>query len=118
MVKTFKYKVGDKVGRLTILRDYSERVANGHVYRFMDVICDCGETRKVLYANLVKPGHTTSCGCVQRENGKRFKTHGHSGEHRTQTYRAWEAMKYRVTNPSSKDYENYGGQWIKLWIHH
>lgn len=115
MVKTFKYKVGDKVGRLTILRDYSERVENGRMYRFMDVICDCGEKRKVLYANLIKPSHTTSCGCVQKEvRSTASLTHGHSGEHRTQTYRAWEAMKYRVANPSSKDYENYGGRGITV----
>lgn len=115
MVKTFKYKVGDKVGRLTILRDYSERTSSGRMQRFMDVVCDCGTPRKVLYANLIKPGHTTSCGCVQKEvRSAAMVTHGHTKGHRTQTYRAWEAMKYRVSNPSSKDYENYGGRGIKV----
>jgi hypothetical protein len=47
--------------------------------------------------------------------GNQFKTdHGHSGKNRSRTYRSWESMKQRTTNPKSPDYNKYGGSGITV----
>lgn len=44
------------------------------------------------------------------------KTHGHSGynENRTPTYRSWDNMKQRCSNPNRSNYKYYGGRGITV----
>ena len=42
------------------------------------------------------------------------KTHGHTVNGPTKTYSAWQNMKARCYNPSSKDYLNYSGRNITV----
>jgi hypothetical protein len=51
--------------------------------------------------------------------GNRFgETHGHATESRgrTPTYRAWESMKRRCTNPAHQHYASYGGRGIDFCV--
>ena len=56
----------------------------------------------------IKNGHTKSCGCQAKVNGK---THG-LRKHRL--YYIWIHMKYRCYNSKDKDYRNYGGRGIQV----
>lgn len=85
---------GNKFGKLTVLgrKDAS----------FWECRCDCGGSAlQRTYA--LTSGHANSCGCMQR------KTHGLCG---VRTYKSWDSMKQRCTNPNAPDYANYGGRGI------
>lgn len=96
--------IGKRFGRLLTLGK-TGKDGNGYRYLFA---CDCGNTKDLSGAS-VRSGHTLSCGCL-RSNviaAKNF-VHGmvHSG-----SYKSWQAMKTRCTNPnqeSSKRYLNLG----------
>lgn len=56
--------LGVKFGRLTIVNDKGfDTIGHSSVY---ECLCDCGNTKTVLYSNLQK-GLTKSCGCYQKE---------------------------------------------------
>jgi len=57
---------GRKFGRLTVIRRAENK--NGRVMWLCK--CDCGNT-VIADPNHLKSGHTTSCGCVQRESKKK-----------------------------------------------
>ena len=46
-------------------------------------------------------------------NKGRLRWHGH-GSSRTPTYRSWEAMKSRCTNPKTPGWEHWGGRGIAI----
>ena len=95
---------GQKFGRYTVLRRAKGRSK-------WTCRCECGVEKAVLSSHL-KSGHTTSCGCFQRENTSRVhKTHGLRG---IPEYEVWGAMLARCTRRSSKDYKNYGGRGIRV----
>lgn len=71
-------------------------------------LCDCGNVVSVMLSNLIKPGHTTSCGCFSLEVTTK---HGQSG---AKAYNSYYHMKGRCYNPSEAGYENYGGRGIKV----
>lgn len=54
-------------GRLRVLRTYKKRN-----YKMAYCICDCGKEKEVYYSN-IKSGKTRSCGCLERENRKKYK---------------------------------------------
>ena len=54
--------IGQKFGKLTVLRDSGERASNGGV--LWECQCECGNTVKVVGSNLTRKKHPTqSCGC-------------------------------------------------------
>lgn len=68
--------------------------------------CDCGET-KIAAVNSLRGGLVRSCGCLIREvAAERQRTHGMHG---TRTYKTWDCMIQRCSNPSSTSYPRYGG---------
>jgi hypothetical protein len=69
--------------------------------------CDCGNEVVVRAVNL-KPGHTSSCGCVQIAN--RIK-HCASG---TALHQIWNQMRDRCRNKNNANYKNYGGRGISV----
>jgi hypothetical protein len=93
---------GMKFGRLTVLHREPGRKPVHWICK-----CQCGTQRSFNSFNL-KTGHTTSCGCYQRENPTR-KTHGLT---RTQEYKIWARMKGRCNNPDDGDYPEWGGRGI------
>lgn len=65
--------------------------------------CICGTEREVR-AGILRRGDSTNCGCkrgVHRQCGSR-------------TYKSWDTMKQRCSNPKSRDYERYGKRGIKV----
>ncbi len=78
--------------------------------------CDCGK-EKIILGRHLKSGDTQSCGCLQKE---KVTKHGHNKRGKiTRTYRSWQSMKDRCTNPNNENYKNYGGRRItvcKRWM--
>lgn len=99
---------GLRFGRLTVVaRVGSDNNGNS---RWL-CSCDCGEQRNVL-AQSLRNGATRSCGCLNRELvAKRETRHGQTG---TSTYRTWDAMLQRCTNPKHRKWPDYGGRGIQV----
>lgn len=75
--------------------------------------CDCG-TVKVVRADQLRRGISTSCGCFAREeSSRRNGLHGAS-YNRIVEYGAWCSMRQRCNNPNNKDYIGYGGRGITV----
>ena len=74
---------------------------------YWQCICDCGNAKAVKAASLVG-GVSVSCGCYHKD---RVTIHGMT---KTITFKSWESMKQRCTNPNSPDYHKYGGRGIKV----
>lgn len=58
-----RISVGDRYGRLTIIKETDERKRDRIVWKCK---CDCGETVKIVSTDLTT-GDTQSCGCLKRE---------------------------------------------------
>ncbi|HJY92490.1 MAG TPA: hypothetical protein VJ255_19550 [Candidatus Acidoferrum sp.] len=98
-----------RFGRLTVVRFSHTQTKNK---RFL-CRCDCGVEIIVIGNNLTR-GHSTSCGCFQRE-GKAQVRHGHAPKAGiTQTYLSWAKMKQRCLNPKQVQFKWYGGRGITV----
>lgn len=96
-----------KYGRLTVIRR-GETVNK----RTMWVCsCECGR-ETVVEAHNLKTGHTSSCGCVQRE--KTSKANMTHGMRKTRLYRIWVCMRNRCYQRSYHAFEHYGGRGIEV----
>lgn len=104
-------RIGQRFGRLTVLRLGEGRTAGGGV-RWV-CLCDCGNEKEVN-GNAMVSGNVQSCGCLHRDAVHR--THGMSG---SREYRIWAGMKDRCSNPNNNRYADYGGRGITVhqpWI--
>lgn len=73
--------------------------------------CDCGGLALVSGTDL-RAGHTTSCGCRQREVvGLLKRKHG---ARKDPAYSVWMAMRTRCNNPRVDNFKYYGGRGIKV----
>lgn len=98
---------GERFGRLVVVK-YVGKVENRLSW---ECLCDCGNT-KTVFANNLRVGHTTSCGCRQRElASKRQTTHGATG---TPEFEAWCSIHKRCNNPSNRAFASYGGRGISV----
>lgn len=74
--------------------------------------CDCGNTTKVLTANLTR-ANTRSCGCIRRAvSSKRNTTHGLSN---TKAYKTWCSVKRRCYDKKCRSYEQYGARGVTMY---
>lgn len=75
--------------------------------------CKCG-VRFESFVDNVSRRHTKSCGCDQViARSASYPTHGHFiGDKPTRTYKSWQAMIARCTNPKHPAFLQYGGRGI------
>jgi len=113
---------GEKFGRWTALEQTKIRTyPSGTNLRLRSCRCECGTVQWVA-ENKLRTGHSRSCGCLQAEvTEKRSLKHGNKRRNKeTKTYRAWNNMVNRCTNPNVSHYVNYGGRGITVcdrWLH-
>jgi len=102
--------VGQRFGKLV-----ARCVTNQKNIREWVCKCDCGEWIATT-AGALRAGRVQSCGCLVREtNQKLHQHHGHCTTTRiSPTYRSWQSMRVRCSNPKSASYKNYGGRGIKV----
>jgi hypothetical protein len=112
MGKKLEIKLGEKYGKLTIVKEIEPYVSpSGHKLRKVLCSCDCGKN-KTTSMNRLRKGETLICGCNYSEPRK----HGAAPRGKQTTeYRAWCSMKYRCLNPNSKDYYMYGAKGISIY---
>lgn len=97
--------VGSVFNRLTVLKDAGNDPWGNSLWF---CLCKCGESL-TLPAPSFRWGNTKSCGCLNRETVAHYK-HGHCPDDKpSPTYRTWQGMKTRCTNPQDKRYPSYGG---------
>jgi hypothetical protein len=99
------HEVGVRFGRLVVTKPrYNDepRIA---------CRCDCGAERLLLCRSW---GVTQSCGCLHDELA--IERGSRAGMWGTPEYRAWWSMLDRCTNPTNKNYHNYGGRGISVCL--
>lgn len=91
---------GHVFGSLTV-QDMAE-VVNGNCH--WRCVCSCGRNVVVRGGSLRGPKGTRSCGCIR------------GSHHRSNTseHRIWSQMRQRCSNPSNKNFPNYGGRDIQV----
>ena len=112
----FQDLTGMKFGQWTVLRQAPMRKdKRGYNIVMWHCVCDCG-TEKDVYANSLRHGTSTSCGCHQRKRAsevcsKEFKTHGEST---TRLYHIWAGMLKRCENQNASNYSAYGARGVSV----
>jgi hypothetical protein len=103
---------GTIFGRLTALK-YLRRDGRGNAVW----LCRCECKKEVeVFANNLRRGLTTSCGCFRKETIlKIHTTHGHSINGKlTPEFKAYRAMIQRCTNKNKDTYKYYGERGITV----
>jgi len=106
--KKFDECVGKKYNNLVVLEVIQKRGNKTH----FRCACACGGEVAAQAYN-VTSGHTTSCGCKQKQtrkkNGENSRKHGFVGH---PLYFVHQSMIARCENPGHAAYPNYGGRGI------
>lgn len=98
---------GQRFGRLVAIRPIKGKL--GKRQRQWFCLCDCGNAN-TLNTNVLLSGISRSCGCFQIE--ARIDNNTTHDQSKTSEYSAWQNMKRRCDNVSSRSYPNYGGRGI------
>jgi len=108
--------VGDRFGRLVVLRQDGEEV---HCRRQAFVCqCDCGSVCIVKRSLLIRPNDgSKSCGCARRENSGRAAKAACTkhGKTSTREYRIWAHLVDRCTKPGRSDADRYYNRGITVY---
>lgn len=114
--------IGKTFGRLKVVGDAPNYISpKGQQYRKVLCECECGTVIESRLSQL-KNGHTTSCGCFQKEQLlKSITKHGGAviGKHHP-VYDIWRSMTQRCLNPKTPSFHRYGGRGIvccEQWRH-
>jgi hypothetical protein len=104
--------VGQRFGRLLVIERAENSPRGDSRWRCR---CDCGNESFPWGKSLIAKT-TSSCGCRKGYGGS-WKSHGMSG---TRVYRAWQAMKKRITSRTNKrhirDYQQRGITICPQWF--
>jgi hypothetical protein len=100
---------GQQFERLTVI-SRAENTTTGKAQWYCE--CECDKKIVVVRGEHLRSGHTTSCGCIQKENAAKAQTvHSKS---RSRIYRIWASLKKRIQNENNKNYKDYGGRGITI----
>lgn len=103
--------IGQRFGRLTVVEEI-QAPKKSYSLRLFVCKCDCGAITNPIDGRNLTRGHTTSCGCRQKERVKEANsTHGRKG---TNIYTTWINMKDRCFNQNHRAYRHYGGRGITV----
>lgn len=107
---------GDRFARLSVLEEQPTKYRT----RMFLCLCDCGNEKVVSLSHL-RSGHTTSCGCYNREQAsvRRMKFNlpkGYSAvkDRSMPEFKIWLNMVTRCYNPGAIGWEYYGGKGIRI----
>jgi hypothetical protein len=100
---------GERYGRLTVLK-YSH-TEEGKAMWFC--ACECGE-KTIIQGNLLRNGHTKSCGCLRLEILEATRTSHGLCNKEPRLYEIWNGIKARCNRKNHRAYEDYGGRGIKV----
>lgn len=81
---------GQRFGRLTVIEEAGRDKQRNALWKCK---CDCGN-ECVVSSNNLRRGHTTSCGCFNRERS--VETHTKHGLHKHPLYSVWRSMLTRT----------------------
>lgn len=95
---------GKRFSRLVVVSPTTRRSGGNVVF---ECHCDCGKTAFVSGDRLQR-GNDTSCGCGRK---RRWLKHGLS---RHPLHKTWASLVYRCTEPTNKQWEDYGGRGITV----
>lgn len=110
LLNTVLLGVGEKFGRLTVIKSLGMEVTGSGKRNMALVSCECGSDPFKTRVGGLKDGNTKSCGCLQKESVSYvMRTHGMS---KTSAYGSWQSMKDRCTNPNNPRWDRYGGRGI------
>lgn len=112
MVKRLEFKIGEKINRLTIIKEtdpYVRKDGRG-VFRKVLVKCDCGKIFSTGLSEL-KRNKTKSCSCFQKDMMHNRGKHWMS---RSRFYNTFKAMVRRCNDINGQDYKDYGARGIKV----
>lgn len=103
---------GHRYGRISIVRSANGTENNGSIWVG---ICDCGAQKNFHASDLRNSKHPVrSCGCLVIETNVARTRYGMG--HGAPTYRSWQAMIQRCTNPNVREFPRYGGAGISVCI--
>ena len=111
MAKELEIKQGDKFGKWTIIEEIAPKIISNKPRRMFRCQCGCGNIGEVLLSCL-RNGHSTSCGCAQKEKVSIANTK--HGLEKHPLYNTWKHIKRRCNNPNASEYKNYGGRGISV----
>lgn len=108
MAKRKKIKVGDRFGKLVVIKEVEPNVTPcGTKQRKFLCKCECGNNVVRNMQTLLK-GAKTSCGCDTTPYIQKY----FNKESKTFLYSTWSGMRQRCNNPNNSSYKNYGGRGI------
>jgi hypothetical protein len=98
---------GQVFGALTVIA----REGTKNTFAAWRVRCVCGN-ETVVPGHDLRSGGTTSCGCKRVElQSAKVRRHG---ETHTPTWKTWQSMRQRCSNPEDSSYQRYGGRGISV----
>lgn len=99
---------GQRFERLTAIAPTGEKRWGVYLWR---CVCECG-SETIAASNSLRSGTVRSCGCLARQAASAANTkHGYFG---TPTYRSWDTLIQRCTNPASTNFPRYGARGIRV----
>lgn len=98
--------IGKKFGRLTVI---SFSHSNGYRKYYL-CKCECGK-EKIIYKGNLLAGRTLSCGCLQKEQAKKYNT---LPDDRGRLHKILRLMIIRCEDTTSNRYRRYGARGITV----